>query len=204
MCRPSAGLRWLLFACWVWVGVQPGIAVEPARADETPLTPNAPIDQFQNRTEDSHPYDYDAPPQGMFLQIATAQGIDEELGFRRTHEIVPVDPTDRFAPDTPAVFIVFQLHQHYQGFKVFGLCYPETVNGADPTMLVTQDTMQIALEDESGYLRLASPAAGWKEGRYRVEIHVGEEITAISLMGTLRFTIASAAQAVGAPTAERR
>ncbi len=204
MRRPSAGLWLLLFASWVLVDVRPGFGVEPAWAEETPLTPNVPIDQFQNRAEDSRPYDYDAPPQGMFLQIATAQGIDEELGFRRTHEIVPVSPTDRFAPETPAVFIVFQLHQHYQGFKVFGLCYPETVHGADPAALVTQDTMQIALEDETGYLRLPSPTGGWKEGRYKVEIHVGEQINEISLMGTLRFTVASTAQADGAPTAGRR
>lgn len=199
----SAGHWLLLFASWLFVGMHQGFGVDPARAEETPLTPNVPIDQFQNRAEDSRPYDYDAPPQGMFLQIATAQGIDEELGFRRTHEIVPVNATDHFAPEAPAVFIVFQLHQHYQGFKVFGLCYPETVHGADPATLVTQDTMQIALEDETGYLRLPSPAGGWKEGRYKVEIHVGEQISEISLMGTLRFTIAAAAHAGGTPPTGR-
>src|SRR5512138_666928 len=90
------------------------------QATELPITKNPPIADFQNRPQDVVPYDFDAPPQGLFRTITTAEGFDEELGFQRTHEIVPVKPTDRFSPDTPAVFIVFHLHQHYQGFQVFG------------------------------------------------------------------------------------
>ena len=120
-------------------------ALATARAAELPIIKNAPIPDFQNRTQDVVPYDFDAPPQGLFRTITTAEGFDEELGFHRTHEIVPVKPTDRFAPDTQAVFIVFHLHQHYQGFKVFGRCFPEAVTGLDPTVLIGQDAMHIAL-----------------------------------------------------------
>jgi hypothetical protein len=52
--------------------------------------------------------------------------------------------------------------------------------------------MHIALEDESGYLTLSPPQNAWKPGRYRVEIHVGEQVNEMSLMGTMRFTIAAA------------
>ena len=169
-----------------------GFAGTPAQSAELPITKNPPIPEFQNRPQDVTPYDFDAPPQGMFLSIATAEGFEEELGFRRTHEIVPVKPTDRFRPDTAAVFIVFHLHQHYQGFQVFGLCFPEAVAGLDPTVMIGQDAMHIALEDESGYLRLSPPQGSWKPGRYRVEIHVGEEVNEMSLMGTMRFTIGAA------------
>src|SRR6476646_4090053 len=80
------------------------------QAAELPITKNSPIPDFQNRTQDVVPYDFDAPPQGLFQTITTAEGFDEELGFQRTHEIVPVKPTNRFRPDL-AVFIVFHLHQ---------------------------------------------------------------------------------------------
>lgn len=160
-----------------------------AQAAELPITKNPPIPDFQNRPQDVTPYDFDAPPQGLFLTITTAEGFDEELGFRRTHEIVPVKPTDRFLPDTPTIFIVFHLHQHYQGFQVFGRLFPETVPGLDPALLIGQDAMHIALEDESGYLTLSPPQGSWKPGRYKVEIHVGEEVNEMSLMGTMRFTI---------------
>lgn len=158
-------------------------------ADDLPLTKNLPIPEFQNKTEDVKPYDFDAPPQGMFLSITTAEGFEEELGFRRTHEIVPVKPTERFPADVPAVFIVFHLHQHYQAFKVFGLCYPEQVAGVAASTLVSEDAMHMALEDETGYLRLFRPSDGWKPGRYRVEIHAGEQVNEMSLVGTMRFTI---------------
>ncbi len=159
-------------------------------AEELPITKNSSISEFQNRTEDITPYNFDAPPQGLFRTITMAEGFDEELGFQRTHQIVPVKPTDRFLPDTPAVFIVFQLHQHYQGFQVFGRCYPEAVAGLDPAAIVGQDAMLIALEDDSGYLTLSPPQNVWKPGRYKVEIHIGEQVNEMTMMGTMRFTIA--------------
>ena len=158
-------------------------------AAELPITKNSPIPDFQNRPQDVTPYDFDAPPQGLFRTITTTEGFDEELGFHRTHEIVPVKPTDRFRPDTPAVFIVFHVHQHYEGFQVFGRCFPEAVAGLDPTVVIGQDAMYIALEDESGYLTLSPPQGVWKPGRYKVEIHVGEHVNETSLMGAMRFTI---------------
>jgi hypothetical protein len=162
------------------------------QAAELPITKNLPIPDFQNRVQDVVPYDFDAPPKGLFRTITTAEGFDEEIGFHRTHEIVPVNPTDRFSPDAQAVFIVFHLHQHYQGFQVFGRCFPEKVAGLDPTVVIGQDAMHIALEDDSGYLTLSPPQGAWKPGRYKVEIHVGEQINEMSLIGTMRFTIIAA------------
>jgi hypothetical protein len=172
-------------------------ALSTLQAAELPITKNSPIPDFQNRAQDVTPYDFDAPPQGLFRTITTAEGFDEELGFHRTHEIVPVKPTDRFAPDTQTVFIVFHLHQHYQGFQVFGRCFPEAVAGLDPTVVIGQDAMHIALEDDSGYLTLSPSQGAWKPGRYKVEIHVGEQVNEMSLMGTMRFTIAAAQENSG-------
>ena len=160
-------------------------------AEEIPILSNPSINDFQNRPQDAKPYDFDAPPQGLFRSITMAEGFDEELGYRRTHEIVPIRPTDRFKPDVPGIFIVFSLHQHYQAFQVFGRCYPESVPGLDPSTVIGQDAMYIALEDESGYLKLSSPQGSWKPGRYKVEIHAGEQVNEVSLMGTMRFTVAA-------------
>jgi hypothetical protein len=134
-------------------------------------------------------YDFNKPPEGLFRSIQTAEGFDEELGFRRTHEIVPVKPTDVFHPASPAVYIVFSVFPHYQSYQVIGVCYPEKVPGLDPKAVVAQDAMYLALEDESGYVKLAPPAGGWKPGQYRVEIHVGFSVNDLSLTGTMRFTV---------------
>lgn len=158
-------------------------------AGDLPITKNLPIPEFQNKPQDVTPYDFDAPPQGMFRSITMAEGFEEELGFRQTHEIVPVNPTERFSADTAAIFIVFTLHQHYQAFKVFGRCFPEGIPGIEPGTMVSEDAMHMALEDESGYLRLLPQKERWAPGRYKVEIHAGEQVSDMSLIGTMRFTI---------------
>ena len=58
-------------------------------AAELPITKGSSISDFQNRIQDVTPYNFDAPPQGLFLTITTAEGFDEQLGFQRTHEIAP-------------------------------------------------------------------------------------------------------------------
>jgi hypothetical protein len=159
-------------------------------AEELPLTRNVPIPEYQNRTQDMHQYDFDAPPEGMFRSIVLSESFEEELGSQRTHEIVPVRPTEQFHSDSAPVFIVFKLHQHYQSFQLFGLCYPEDVSGLDRDTLVSQDAMYVALEDDTGYLKLLAPQEGWKPGRYKILIHAGEQVNEMTLMGTMRFTIA--------------
>jgi hypothetical protein len=160
---------------------------------EEPLIRNAPMEEFQNRA-DIAPYNFDAPPEGLFRSIQLAQGFEEELGFRRTYEITPVNPTDVFRPDSPFVYIVFQVHQHYDSYQVFGICYPEHVDGLDPAKVIAQDVMYLALEDESGYIKLHVPPNGWKPGIYRVKIHVGWQANDVTFVGTMRFTV----QPVGA------
>jgi hypothetical protein len=162
----------------------------PLLAEDLPITPNLPPSEFQNRSDVVPSYDFDAPPRGMFRSITLAKGFDEEMAFRRSHEIVPIEPTELFSPDAPAVYVVFGLHQHYQAFQVSGLCFSEQVDGLAAKTLLGQDTMYVALEDESGYVKLMPPAGGWKPGRYKIEIHVGYEINEISLVGTMRFTVA--------------
>lgn len=190
-CRPMSGLRPILLRAavfFVWA-----MAAAPAPSEDLlPIVPNSSINDFQLRQEDVKPYDFDAPPQGMFRSITMSEGFEEEVGFRRTHEIVPVKPTDRFRPDAPAVYVVFELHQHYQAFKIFGRCFPEEVAGLDPGISVGEDTMYIALEDETGYLKLFPPKGGWKPGRYKIEIHAGEQANDVSFIGTMRFTVAAA------------
>ncbi len=171
----------------------------PGLAEET-LTRDVPISEFQNKTTDVKPYDFDAPPEGMFRSIQVTTGFEEELGFRRAHEIVPVNPTETFPPSSTPVFVVFSLHQHVEPFLIIGVCLPEQVMGLDPKTVLTRDEMYIALEDESGYLKLPPPPGGWKPGKYKVEIHIGWKVTDISLIGTMRFTVAQTDTATPAPT----
>jgi hypothetical protein len=179
--------KWLPGAAVVFAGIcLPG---PPAGAQEEKLTPDASIEDFQNRGDIVPSYNFNAPPEGLFREILFAEGFEEELGYRRSHEIVPVAPTEVFRPTSPAVYVVFKTHQHYESYQVFGVCFPEEVAGLDPKKVVAQDAMYMALEDESGYVKLAAPPGGWQPGKYKVEIHIGWQVNEISLMGTMRFTV---------------
>ena len=168
----------------------PLINATTALADDPPITRNVPMQDFQNRLEDVKPYNFDAPPEGMFYSIQFTEGFEEEVGYRRANEYVPVNPTDVFAPSTPTVYIVFRVYPHYESFQIFGRCYPETVDGLDPKQVITEDIVYMALEDETGYLRLFPPTkTGWQPGKYKVEIHVGWNVTEVSLIGTMRFIV---------------
>lgn len=164
------------------------VVAAPGLADDPPLTRDVPIEQFQSQPRDK-PYDYNAPPEGLFRTIQTARGFEEQMGFHRSFEIVPVDPGDIFRPDDPAVYVVFSVYPHYQSFQVSGLCYPEAVPDLDPAKAIAQDAMHLTLEDDTGYIKLSAPPGGWKPGQYKVEIHVGFQVSQLSLLGTMRFSV---------------
>ena len=169
----------------------PALCCIASAEDDPPLTRNDSISDFQNRAEE-RTYNFDAPPEGLFRSIQFAEGFEEELGYQRTHEIVPVSITAVFRPDSPAVFIVFSVYQHLDSYQVSALCFPEHVPGLDSKGVIAQDVMYVALEDDTGYLRLDPPAGGWKPGRYKTEIHIGWTINEISLIGTMRFNVQGA------------
>ena len=63
------------------------------------------------------------------------------------------------------------------------------MSGVKPGAIVSEDAMHMALEDESGYLKLSPPQGGWKPGRYKVELPTGERVNEMSPIDSMRFTI---------------
>ncbi len=59
----------------------------------------------------------------------------------------------------------------------------------EPGTIVCEDAMHMAFEGESGYLKLPPPQGGWKPSRYKVELHTGEQVNEMSLIGTMRFMV---------------
>jgi hypothetical protein len=137
---------------------------------------------------DTSPLD-DRPPEGLFRSIETAHGQEMVMGQLRSFEIVPVRPARTFTADVPEIFVVFRVFPHYNSYRVLGRWFVEKGEGVPANFLLGRDAMSLAAEDDSGYLLLKRPAGGWPIGDYKVEIHVGEEISGISHVGTLRFTV---------------
>ena len=135
-------------------------------------------------------YSYeDRHPEGLFARIVTAHGHELVMGNARSFQIIPVRPSETFSVDVPEIFVVFQLHQHENEFKVYGRWVVEKGEGVPGNHLLGTDAMLLMTEDESGYLSLKRPPTGWPVGDYKVQIFTGTGISDRDPIGTLRFKV---------------
>ena len=144
-------------------------------------------------SEGGSSHDPTQKPAGLFFRIEFAEGFEEEQGIRRGHAVIPINPTNTFSPNTRAVFLVFSVFKHHAPYQVFGRLYPEKVDNQDPAVLLDEDAMYLAAEDESGYLQFFPQSGRWTPGTYQVKVYVGWETSLVNQMGTMRFTITSEA-----------
>ena len=132
---------------------------------------------------------FDHTPGGLFESLVFAESVEEDRTIRRGHILVPVNPTDTFSPSAKAVHLVFAVHEHLAPFQIIGRLFPEQVPDADANQWIDEDRADLALEDESGYLKFFAPGGTWQPGRYRVEVYVGYMVNTMNKMGTMRFSI---------------
>ena len=135
-------------------------------------------------------YSYeDRHPEGLFSRIVTAHGHELVMGNARSFQIIPVRPSETFSADVPEIFVVFQLQQHESEFKVYDRWVVEKGEGVPANHLLGTDVMLLMTEDESGYLSLKRPPAGWPVGDYKVKIFTGTGVSDMDPIGTLRFKV---------------
>ena len=131
----------------------------------------------------------DRHPGGLFSLVVAAHGHEMVMGHARSFQIIPVKPSETFSADVPEIFVVFQLQQHESEFKVYGRWVVEKGDGVPPNHLLGTDVMLLMTEDESGYLSLKRPSAGWPVGDYKVQIFTGTGVSDMDPIGTLRFKV---------------
>ena len=131
----------------------------------------------------------DEKPAGLFQSLDFAESVEEDRTIRRGHVYVPVNPTNTFSPDVPAVYLAFAVHKHLSSYQIIGRLFLETGTGLDPTQWIDEDIADLATEDESGFLKFFPPGGTWQPGRYRVEIYVGYIANPVNKMGAMRFTM---------------
>ncbi len=154
--------------------------------DETPSQIPAP---YENYSTSPQLPDSDHTPGGLFERLAFAESVEEDRTIRRGHILVPVNPTDTFPTSAKSVYLVFAVHEHLAPFQIIGRLFPEQVPNADPSQWIDEDRADLALEDESGYLKFFAPGGTWQPGRYRVDVYVGYMVNTMNKMGTMRFSI---------------
>ncbi len=181
--------------------INPGSVFQPHETQHGFAEFDSPPDFFEdtNSATESAPYDHysDSPslpssdhkPGGLFASMVFAESVEEDRTIRRGHILVPVNAMNRFPTSARAVHLVFAVHEHLAPFQVIGRLFPEIVPDADANQWIDEDIADLALEDESGYLKFFPPKGKWQPGRYRVDIYVGYMVNTMNKMGTMRFSI---------------
>ena len=129
----------------------------------------------------------DQPPKGFFVNLALAQGYKESVDSYQTERFKPVNPGTTFKSDVEAVYMVFDLLPRENPAHVIGQLF-QAKGGADEKLL-HEEAAYLTTAQESGFLVFPRPKNGWAPGEYKVKIHLGEQVTDASLIGTLRFKI---------------
>ncbi len=156
--------------------------------DESTTNNSSPYQEYSDSPELPNS---DHTPGGLFESLVFAESFEEDRTIRRGHILVPVNITDTFSPSTKAVHLVFAVHEHLAPYQIIGRLFPEEVPNMDPHRWIDEDRADLALEDESGYLKFFSPNGSWQPGRYRVDIYVGYMVNSMNKMGTMRFFVAA-------------
>jgi hypothetical protein len=94
-------------------------------------------------------------------------------------------PTDTFATDCPKICAFFTTKGATKGNKFRGVWIAEDVGDAAPQNTKIDEVTLTADEDDYyGMFSLTKPTSGWPEGKYRVDIYIGDDIAS-----SAKFTV---------------
>ena len=129
---------------------------------------------------------------GWFRQLVTAKAIIQDEMQAGFHEFIPLDPGDTFATTQSSIYLVFSLTTPPAGAKQISTQWiAEQVEQVPPNTVIGTDTVLVDVNDSSGYFVLDQPEGGWSVGTYRIDLFVGEEVSAYTYAADVRFRIVS-------------
>jgi hypothetical protein len=94
-------------------------------------------------------------------------------------------PVKIFSAQLPKLYAFFKTNDTQRGDSIRGVWIAENVGGSIPNeSKIDEATLSADEDDFDGAFSLTKPDKGWREGKYRVEIYVGDE-----LAGSAEFSI---------------
>ena len=188
-----AGCLWLLAAA----------ALPDAAGARDLLAPN---EQSQTEFEPTQTPSLDnqrrGVPQAIFVWIKMAKGYEVEWDsfgrkgwYTQDPRLKPVEPgTTVFAPDAPAVYIVFEVAPLEDPAQFSAQWFLEGKDGKPSEQPAGKDTLEVPGHERYGFLELKKPAGGtWPKGKYLVKLYItplGQQpFHEVNQVGTMRFTI---------------
>lgn len=144
-------------------------------------------------------------PQNMFAWITMACGWQVPAdsfgrpGWFTNARILPVNPgVSEFAPSQPAVYIVYEIPSLDAPMQMNADWFILGKEGKPVGDSLGKDAQFMDMNEGYGYLEIRPPKSSWNLGDYIVKIYIsspGQQIHALSLVGTMTFSIVDSSKA---------
>lgn len=142
-------------------------------------------------------------PQSLFTWIKMAKGYEVEWDtfgrkgwYTQDPRLKPVDSGSVFSPETPVIYIIFEVAPLEDPAQFAVQWFLETEGRESPTPL-GKDVLEVPGHERYGFLELKRPADKWAAGRYLAKLYIAplgqQPFHAVNQVGNMRFTIADAA-----------
>jgi hypothetical protein len=139
-------------------------------------------------------------PQSLFTWIKMARGYEVEWDtfgrkgwYTQDPRLKPIEPGSVFAPDTPAVYIVFEVAPLEDPAQFSAQWFLEGTDGTLPSSPLGKDTLEVPGHERYGFLELKRSGEKWAVGRYLVKLFITplgqQSFHAANQVGTMRFSI---------------
>lgn len=149
-------------------------------------------------------------PQSLFTWIKMAKGYEVEWDsfgrkgwYTQDPRLKPVDPTTTFTPDTPTIYIVFEVAPLEDPGQFSVQWFKEEEGGRLSDAPLGKDTLEVPGHERYGFLEVKRSGDKWPVGKYLAKIFItplGQQpFHAANQVGMMRFTIAETPPASGSP-----
>ena len=139
-------------------------------------------------------------PQSLFTWIKMAKGYDVEWDsfgrkgwYTQDPRLKPIDPTSVFTPDTPAIYIVFEVAPLEDPAQFSAQWFLEGAEGKLSDAPMGKDSLEVPGHERYGFLELKRKEEKWPLGKYQVKLFItplGQQpFHAANQVGTMRFSI---------------
>jgi hypothetical protein len=143
-------------------------------------------------------------PQSLFTWIKMAKGYEVEWDtfgrkgwYTQDPRLKPVEPGSVFAPDQPAVYIVFEVAPLEDPAQFGVQWFLEQPGGQLSLAPLGKDVLEVPGHERYGYLELKKSGEKWMVGNYVAKIFIAplgqQPFHAVNQVGTMRFTISETA-----------
>jgi hypothetical protein len=139
-------------------------------------------------------------PQSLFTWIKMAKGFEVEWDtfgrkgwYTQDPRLKPVEPGAVFTPETPVVYIVFEVAPLEDPAQFSVQWFFEQPDGQLSARPLGSDVLEVPGHERYGYLELKKPREKWAVGNYVAKIYIAplgqQPFHAVNQVGMMRYSI---------------